>query len=141
MFLPGEREIRDAAEMLRKAQLKHTEILPLYARLSPAEQQRIFQSHPGRRVVLATNVAETSLTVPGIRYVIDSGTARISRYSYRAKVQRLPIEAISQASANQRKGRWAGRAGDLRAVVPAKKIFLDGRNSPTRKSCAPTWRR
>ncbi|MBS7676218.1 hypothetical protein KIN13_22770, partial [Vibrio cholerae] len=76
-----------------------------YARLSPAEQQRIFQSHPGRRVVLATNVAETSLTVPGIRYVIDSGTARISRYSYRAKVQRLPIEAISQASANQRKGR------------------------------------
>ena len=105
VFLPGEREIRDAAEILRKAQLKHTEILPLYARLSPAEQQRIFQSHPGRRVVLATNVAETSLTVPGIRYVIDSGTARISRYSYRAKVQRLPIEAISQASANQRKGR------------------------------------
>ncbi|MCY1392970.1 RNA helicase HrpA [compost metagenome] len=105
VFLPGEREIRDAAEMLRKAQLKHTEILPLYARLSPAEQQKIFQSHPGRRVVLATNVAETSLTVPGIRYVIDSGTARISRYSYRAKVQRLPIEAVSQASANQRKGR------------------------------------
>ena len=105
VFLPGEREIRDAADMLRKAQLKHTEILPLYARLSPAEQQRIFQSHPGRRVVLATNVAETSLTVPGIRYVIDSGTARISRYSYRAKVQRLPIEAVSQASANQRKGR------------------------------------
>ena len=105
VFLPGEREIRDAAEMLRRAQLKHTEILPLYARLSPAEQQRIFQSHPGRRVVLATNVAETSLTVPGIRYVIDSGTARISRYSYRAKVQRLPIEAVSQASANQRKGR------------------------------------
>ena len=105
VFLPGEREIRDAADILRKAQLKHTEILPLYARLSPAEQQRIFQSHPGRRVVLATNVAETSLTVPGIRYVIDSGTARISRYSYRAKVQRLPIEAVSQASANQRKGR------------------------------------
>ncbi|MHA6557568.1 ATP-dependent RNA helicase HrpA [Pseudomonas alliivorans] len=105
VFLPGEREIRDAAEMLRKAQLRHTEILPLYARLSPAEQQRIFQSHPGRRVVLATNVAETSLTVPGIRYVIDTGTARISRYSYRAKVQRLPIEAVSQASANQRKGR------------------------------------
>jgi ATP-dependent helicase HrpA len=105
VFLPGEREIRDAADMLRKAQLRHTEILPLYARLSPAEQQKIFQSHPGRRVVLATNVAETSLTVPGIRYVIDSGTARISRYSYRAKVQRLPIEAVSQASANQRKGR------------------------------------
>ena len=105
VFLPGEREIRDAAEILRKAQLRHTEILPLYARLSPAEQQRIFQSHSGRRVVLATNVAETSLTVPGIRYVIDSGTARVSRYSYRAKVQRLPIEAVSQASANQRKGR------------------------------------
>ena len=105
VFLPGEREIRDAAEVLRKAQLRHTEILPLYARLSPAEQQRIFQSHPGRRVVLATNVAETSLTVPGIRYVVDTGTARISRYSYRAKVQRLPIEAVSQASANQRKGR------------------------------------
>ncbi|MFP3525824.1 helicase-related protein, partial [Pantoea sp. SIMBA_072] len=101
----GEREIRDAAEILRKAQLRHTEILPLYARLSPAEQQRIFQPHTGRRVVLATNVAETSLTVPGIRYVIDTGTARISRYSYRAKVQRLPIEAVSQASANQRKGR------------------------------------
>ena len=105
VFLPGEREIRDAAEILRKAQLRHTEILPLYARLSPAEQQRIFQPHTGRRVVLATNVAETSLTVPGIRYVIDTGTARISRYSYRAKVQRLPIEAVSQASANQRKGR------------------------------------
>ena len=105
VFLPGEREIRDAAEILRKAQLRHTEILPLYARLTPAEQQKIFQSHSGRRVVLATNVAETSLTVPGIRYVIDSGTARVSRYSYRAKVQRLPIEAVSQASANQRKGR------------------------------------
>jgi len=105
VFLPGEREIRDAAEMLRRANLKHAEILPLYARLSPAEQQKIFQSRPGRKIVLATNVAETSLTVPGIRYVIDSGTARISRYSYRAKVQRLPIEAVSQASANQRKGR------------------------------------
>jgi ATP-dependent helicase HrpA len=77
VFLPGEREIRDAAEILRKAQLRHTEILPLYARLSPAEQQRIFQSHTGRRVVLATNVAETSLTVPGIRYVIDTGYGMI----------------------------------------------------------------
>jgi len=105
VFLPGEREIRDAAEVLRKANLKFTEVLPLYARLTPAEQQKIFQPRPGRKVVLATNVAETSLTVPGIRYVIDSGTARISRYSYRAKVQRLPIEAVSQASANQRKGR------------------------------------
>ena len=105
VFLPGEREIRDAAEALRKANLRFTEVLPLYARLTPGEQQKIFQPRPGRKVVLATNVAETSLTVPGIRYVIDSGTARISRYSYRAKVQRLPIEAISQASANQRKGR------------------------------------
>ncbi|CAD5109075.1 ATP-dependent RNA helicase HrpA [Zestomonas carbonaria] len=105
VFLPGEREIRDCAEVLRKANLKFTEVLPLYARLTPAEQQKIFQPMAGRKIVLATNVAETSLTVPGIRYVIDSGTARISRYSYRAKVQRLPIEAISQASANQRKGR------------------------------------
>ncbi|RYJ61967.1 ATP-dependent RNA helicase HrpA [Pseudomonas songnenensis] len=105
VFLPGEREIRDAAEVLRKANLKFTEVLPLYARLTPAEQQKIFQPRPGRKIVLATNVAETSLTVPGIRYVIDSGTARISRYSYRAKVQRLPIEAVSHASANQRKGR------------------------------------
>ncbi len=105
VFLPGEREIRDAAEMLRKANLRFTEVLPLYARLTPAEQQKIFKPMAGRKIVLATNVAETSLTVPGIRYVIDSGTARISRYSYRAKVQRLPIEAVSQASANQRKGR------------------------------------
>ncbi|MBB2494904.1 ATP-dependent RNA helicase HrpA [Aquipseudomonas ullengensis] len=105
IFLPGEREIRDAADVLRKANLRFTEVLPLYARLTPAEQQKIFAPMSGRKIVLATNVAETSLTVPGIRYVIDSGTARISRYSYRAKVQRLPIEAISQASANQRKGR------------------------------------
>lgn len=105
VFLPGEREIRDCAEALRKAQLKHAEVLPLYARLSPSEQQKIFQPRPARKIVLATNVAETSLTVPGIRYVIDSGTARISRYSYRAKVQRLPVEPISQASANQRQGR------------------------------------
>lgn len=105
IFLPGEREIRDTAEFLRKANLRHTEILPLYARLSVSEQQKIFAPHAGRRVVLATNVAETSLTVPGIVYVIDPGEARISRYSPRSKVQRLPVEAISQASANQRKGR------------------------------------
>ncbi|PZR28419.1 MAG: ATP-dependent RNA helicase HrpA, partial [Ectopseudomonas oleovorans] len=92
VFLPGEREIREAAEVLRKANLRFTEVLPLYARLTPAEQQKIFAPMAGRKIVLATNVAETSLTVPGIRYVIDSGTARISRYSYRAKVQRLPIE-------------------------------------------------
>ncbi|WP_243695577.1 ATP-dependent RNA helicase HrpA [Rheinheimera sp. D18] len=105
IFLNGEREIRDTADALEKLKLPHTEVLPLYARLSAAEQNRIFQSHSGRRIVLATNVAETSLTVPGIRYVIDPGTARLSRYSYRSKVQQLPIEAISQASANQRKGR------------------------------------
>lgn len=105
VFLPGEREIRECAEVLRKAQLKHCLVLPLYARLSASEQQRIFQPQSGRKIVLATNVAETSLTVPGIRYVIDSGTARISRYSYRAKIQRLPIEPIAQASANQRQGR------------------------------------
>jgi len=105
IFLNGEREIRDTANALEKANLPHTQILPLYARLTVAEQNRIFKPHTGRNIVLATNVAETSLTVPGIKYVIDPGTARISRYSYRTKVQRLPIEAISQASANQRSGR------------------------------------
>ena len=105
IFMNGEREIRDTADALSKRNLKGTEIVPLYARLSAGEQNKIFQPHAGRRIVLATNVAETSLTVPGIKYVIDPGTARISRYSYRTKVQRLPIEPISQASANQRKGR------------------------------------
>lgn len=103
VFLPGEREIRDTADAL--GDLPRTEIVPLYSRLSAAEQHRVFQPHTGRRVVLATNVAETSLTVPGIRYVVDTGLARISRYSSRTKVQRLPIEPISQASANQRSGR------------------------------------
>ncbi|WP_329177736.1 ATP-dependent RNA helicase HrpA [Streptomyces sp. NBC_01477] len=111
VFLSGEREIRDTADALVKKNLRHTEVLPLYARLSSAEQHRVFQQHAGRRIVLATNVAETSLTVPGIRYVIDPGTARISRYSHRTKVQRLPIEPVSQASANQRKGR-CGRTSD-----------------------------
>ncbi|MFF4087746.1 ATP-dependent RNA helicase HrpA [Streptomyces nigra] len=118
VFLSGEREIRDTADALEKK--KHSraggawqsmEVLPLYARLSHAEQHRVFQPHTGRRIVLATNVAETSLTVPGIKYVIDPGFARISRYSHRTKVQRLPIEPISQASANQRKGR-CGRTSD-----------------------------
>ncbi|GAA5055607.1 ATP-dependent RNA helicase HrpA [Nocardia callitridis] len=111
VFLSGEREIRDAADTLRDLRLPRTEILPLYARLSAAEQHRVFSAHTGRRVVLATNVAETSLTVPGIRYVIDPGTARISRYSMRTKVQRLPIEPVSQASARQRSGR-CGRVAD-----------------------------
>ncbi|MFI6998097.1 ATP-dependent RNA helicase HrpA [Nocardia sp. NPDC050175] len=111
VFLSGEREIRDAADALRDLKLPRTEILPLYARLSTAEQHRVFAPHAGRRVVLATNVAETSLTVPGIRYVVDPGTARISRYSMRTKVQRLPIEPVSQASARQRAGR-CGRVAD-----------------------------
>jgi len=111
VFLSGEREIRDTADALARQGLRDTEILPLYARLSAADQHRVFQPHRGRRIVLATNVAETSLTVPGIKYVIDPGTARISRYSHRLKVQRLPIEPISQASANQRKGR-CGRTSD-----------------------------
>jgi ATP-dependent helicase HrpA len=105
VFLPGEKQIRDATEALSKARLHHTEVLPLYSRLSTRDQERIFEKHGPRRIVLATNVAETSLTVPGIRHVVDSGLARISRYSVRGKVQRLPIEPISQASADQRKGR------------------------------------
>ncbi|MFF8403248.1 ATP-dependent RNA helicase HrpA [Streptomyces sp. NPDC015684] len=111
VFLSGEREIRDTADALEKKKYRFTEVLPLYARLSHAEQHRVFQPHTGRRIVLATNVAETSLTVPGIKYVIDPGFARISRYSHRTKVQRLPIEPVSQASANQRKGR-CGRTSD-----------------------------
>lgn len=111
VFLSGEREIRETHQFLRNAKLPHTEILPLYARLSATEQNRIFHPHGGRRVILSTNVAETSLTVSGIRYVIDPGTARISRYSVRSKVQRLPVEAISQASANQRQGR-CGRVAE-----------------------------
>jgi ATP-dependent helicase HrpA len=112
VFLSGEREIRDAADALAdQPGLTDLEVLPLYARLSAGEQHRVFQPHRRSRVVLATNVAETSLTVPGIRYVVDPGTARISRYSQRTKVQRLPIERISRASADQRKGR-CGRTSD-----------------------------
>jgi ATP-dependent helicase HrpA len=111
VFCSGEREIRDTADALVKLELRNTEIAPLYARLSATDQYKVFQPHTGRRVVLATNVAETSLTVPGIKYVIDAGTARISRYSHRLKVQRLPIEPISRASANQRSGR-CGRTSD-----------------------------
>ncbi len=110
VFLPGEREIRDAADHLRKhlshsAITRNAEVLPLFARLSQAEQDRVFDSHSGRRIVLATNVAETSLTVPGIRYVIDAGTARVKRYSFRSKVEQLMVEPVSQAAANQRAGR------------------------------------
>jgi len=110
VFLPGEREIREAADHLRRhlshqPLMRNAEVLPLFARLSPAEQDRIFDGHTGRRIVLATNVAETSLTVPGIRYVIDAGTARVKRYSFRSKVEQLLVEPISQAAANQRAGR------------------------------------
>ena len=111
VFLPGEREIRDAAEALRKHHPPHTEILPLFARLSAAEQERVFRSSNARRIVLATNVAETSLTVPGIRYVVDTGLARVKRYSYRNKVEQLQVESISQAAAKQRAGR-CGRVAD-----------------------------
>ena len=113
IFQSGEREIRDTAEGLAKLKLKNTHILPLFARMPHAQQQEIFRSHTGRRIVLATNIAETSLTVPGIRYVIDPGYARISRYAQRSSVQQLPIEPISQASANQR----AGRCGRVAAGV------------------------
>jgi ATP-dependent helicase HrpA len=111
VFLPGEREIRECSEALRKRHPAGAQILPLYARLSAAEQERVFEPAPGRRIVLATNVAETSLTVPGIRYVIDSGLARVNRYSYRNKVEQLLIEKIAQSSANQRAGR-CGRVAD-----------------------------
>jgi len=113
VFLPGEREIREAAEALRKHHPPDTEILPLYARLSAPEQERVFRPHGGRRIVLATNVAETSLTVPGIRYVVDPGLARVKRYSYRNKVEQLQVERISQAAAKQR----AGRCGRVAAGV------------------------
>lgn len=111
VFLSGEREIRELAEALRKHHPANTDILPLYSRQSAGEQNKVFKLTGRRRIILATNVAETSLTVPGIRYVVDPGTARISRYSYRSKVQRLPIEKISQSSANQRAGR-CGRLGE-----------------------------
>jgi ATP-dependent helicase HrpA len=116
IFLPGEREIREAADHLRKhlahqPLFRNAEVLPLFARLSQAEQDRIFDGHTGRRIVLATNVAETSLTVPGIRYVIDAGTARVKRYSFRNKVEQLLVEPVSQAAANQRAGR-CGRVAD-----------------------------
>ncbi|XIV31233.1 ATP-dependent RNA helicase HrpA [Escherichia coli] len=142
IFMSGEREIRDTADALNKLNLRHTEILPLYARLSNSEQNRVFQSHSGRRIVLATNVAETSLTVPGIKYVIDPGTARISRYSYRTKVQRLPIEPISQASANQRKGRCGTvcQKGSVFVSIP-KTISSRARSLPTQKFCVLTWPR
>ena len=131
VFLPGEREIRDVADHLRKyqgrsAKLKHIEVLPLFARLSIEDQQKIFKSHSLRRIVLATNVAETSLTVPGIKYVIDAGLARVNRYSPRAKVEQLQIEKISQAAAKQRAGR-CGRVSNGICVRLYSEQDFDGR--------------
>ncbi|ROP43396.1 ATP-dependent RNA helicase HrpA [Pseudokineococcus lusitanus] len=129
VFLPGEREIRETADAVARMQMRGTEVLPLYARLTGAEQHRVFSAHgPGvqRRVVLSTNVAETSLTVPGIRYVVDAGLARVSRYSARLKVQRLPVEAVSQASANQRSGR-CGRVAEGVAIRLYSEADYEGR--------------
>jgi ATP-dependent helicase HrpA len=131
IFLPGEREIREATDHLRKhlshqPVFRNAEVLPLFARLSQAEQDRIFQDHNGRRIVLATNVAETSLTVPGIRYVIDAGTARVKRYSFRQKVEQLMVEPISQAAANQRSGR-CGRVADGIAIRLYDEADFNGR--------------
>src|SRR5712691_6039177 len=125
VFLPGEREIREAAETLRKHHPPHAEILPLFARLSAEEQERVFKPHGGRRIVLATNVAETSLTVPGIRYVVDTGLARVKRYSYRNKVEQLRVENISQASAKQR----AGRCGRVASGICVRLYAEDEFNS------------
>ena len=114
-FFASERDIRDCMEAIEKQHWRGVEVVPLFGRLSNAEQHRVFSPHSGRRIVLSTNIAETSLTVPGIHYVVDTGLARISRYSTRTKVQRLPIEEISQASANQRSGR-SGRIADGVAI-------------------------
>jgi len=132
VFLPGEREIREAADHLRKhlshqPVMRNSEVLPLFARLSQAEQDRIFDGHTGRRIVLATNVAETSLTVPGIRYVIDAGTARIKRYSFRSKVEQLLVEPISQSAANQRAGR-CGRVADGICIRLYEQKDFEGRD-------------
>ncbi len=131
VFLPGEREIREAQEALRKHHPDHTEILPLFARLSIAEQDRIFQTHSGRRIILATNVAETSLTVPGIRYVIDTGLARVKRYSLKNRIEQLKTEKIAQAQANQRAGR-CGRLGPGVCIrLYAEADFQSRPNYPT----------
>ena len=139
VFLPGERDIRDAAETLRDSGPPQVEIVPLYARLSAAEQHRVFQAHGARRVVLATNVAETSLTVPGIRYVVDTGLARISRYSHRTKVQRLPIEAISPAPRpTSEPGGAAASPRGCASVFSPRTTISAVPSSPSRRSYAPT---
>src|SRR5580692_9272011 len=124
VFLPGEKHIREAAQALQRARLAHLEVLPLYARLTAQQQEQIFAAHATRRVILATNVAETSLTVPQVRHVIDSGLARISRYSVRSKVQRLPLEPVSKASANQRRGRCGREAPGICIRLYSEEDFL-----------------
>ena len=141
VFLPGEREIREAAEALRKHHPPHTEILPLFARLSAADQDKVFKASNARRIVLATNVAETSLTVPGIRYVVDTGLARVKRYSYRNKVEQLQVESISQAAANQRAGRCGRVADGVCIRLYEESDYRRARASPIRKSCARRSRR
>ena len=142
-FFSGEREIRDAAELLSGRLGPRVEILPLYSRLAAADQQKVFRrgragADSRRRVVLATNVAETSLTVPGIRFVVDTGLARISRYSARLKVQRLPVEPISRASADQRKGRCGRLADGSASGSTPRTTSTRGLSSPTPRCCAPT---
>src|SRR5580692_10685525 len=124
VFLPGEKHIREAAQALQRAKLPHLEVMPLFARLTSQQQERIFEAHRTRRVILATNVAETSLTVPQVRHVIDSGLARISRYSVRSKVQRLPLEPVSKASANQRRGRCGREAPGICIRLYSEEDFL-----------------
>lgn len=142
VFLSGENEIRDAQDAIEGKRYPGTEVLPLYGRLSAADQHRVFERRhtPGirRRVVLATNVAETSLTVPGIKYVIDTGTARISRYSPRAKVQRLPIEAIAQASASQRSGRAGRTSAGIAIRLYPRTTSAAAPSTPTPRSSART---
>ncbi len=138
IFLNGEREIRETADSLTKHFSKRYQILPLYSKLSVSEQERVFKPKGGARIVLATNVAETSLTVPGIRCVIDSGHARISRYSHRSKIQRLPIEKVSQASANQRAGRCGRVADGICIRLYSEDDYKARPNLPTRKFCVPT---
>ena len=147
VFLPGEREIRETGDLLRaslarRPYARDVEILPLFARLSVADQQRVFAPSAGRRIVLATNVAETSLTVPGIRYVIDAGLARVKRYSVRNKTTLLQIEKVSQAAAQQRAGRCGRVAGrHLRAPVRGGGLRARGRATPIPRSCARRSRR
>ena len=140
VFLPGEREIRDAHLLLSRRQYRETEILPLYARLSAGDQDRVFKPGPKRRVVLATNVAETSLTVPRIRYVVDTGTARVKRYSQRSQLERLHVEPVSQAAAEPAQGPLrTHRPGHLLSPVRRGGFRQPRRSTPIRSCCARRW--